>query len=113
MSVGFAIWWTTQGDCEAIGYSRAGGWDVPKYLAAEFKSRYGRAGRGRLWIADELTEAGCPMVATFPEPATPLSSVIERQSMGGIVIRAVDAVTLRDLPGLVTDFECRRVMELK
>lgn len=102
----FAIWWTNQEDCEAISHDRGGGWDVPSYLASEYKSRYGRAGRGRLWIAAELEAEGCPTKATLPP--TPLGSVIERQSMAGIVMRASDLGCLRDLPGLVTDFECRR-----
>lgn len=105
----FAIWWTNQEDCEAISYNLAAGWDVPSYLASEYRSRFGRAGRARLWIAAELKQEGCPNQATFP--LTPLASVIERQSMAGIVIRASDLECLHELPGFVTDFECRRFVE--
>lgn len=107
----FAIWWTAHEDCEAISYNLAEGWDVPSYLASEYRSRFGRAGRARLWIAAELTREGCPNEAKFPLPLTPLAAVIERRSMAGIVIRASDLGCLEELPGFVTDFECGRFVE--
>lgn len=46
MTEKFLIWWTNQNDCERI--TPLDSW--PTWLYDEFRSRCGRAGRGRLWV---------------------------------------------------------------
>jgi hypothetical protein len=100
----FLIWWTNQADCLAISRLE---WnmDVPPYIQLEFLSRAGRNGRGRLWIAPNHVGDGAPNAIAMPE--TPLAKVLG-DDYGGIVIRACDVECLRDLPGVITDLECRR-----
>jgi hypothetical protein len=103
----FLIWWTNQHDCEEVGSYR-GAVDVPDYISSEFRSRYGRPGRGRLWIPNSLSaEVPVPPIS-IPFPETPLANVLGN-SYGGIVIRARDVECLRDLPGVITDLAVRRI----
>ncbi len=107
MADGFLIWWTTQADCEAIGGAEALGKTpaLPEYLILELRSRIGRNGRGRLWVSGLLN--GAP-AGTTTWPTTALAYVLEGQ-YGGIVIRAEDRFALADMPGVITDFNVRRV----
>lgn len=93
------IWWLSRADQEALGEPRDG-W--PDYLRREYISRYGRAGRGRLWAAPELGHVS----VAFPLQDTPLSSALEK--CGGIVIRASDAHHLEGMPGIITDLALLR-----
>ncbi len=104
----WAIWWTTQSEVEAI---RAHHLDslpswCPQYLRAEFASRYGRDGRGRLWIHSSLPDAP-RSVAFDDEVGTALQSHCAR--CAGIVIRRSDVWTLQHLPGIVTDLDLVRL----
>jgi len=93
------VWWLTEDDCHALGEPGiVDTMDLPDYIKREYSSRYGRAGRGRLW--------GLPS-SIDPWPDTPLSRIAERA--GGIVFhrRDIDAVFL--LPGMVTDLWLNRV----
>jgi hypothetical protein len=118
---GYAIWWLSQEDCEAletmIDYSRGfipsdGGGvysyepcvtrslRIPGYIAREYRSRLGRPGRGRLWIPPEIPVTECVWDDELP--------VCQRAiSCGGIVVHARDWHKLRDLPGFITDLEMR------
>ena len=51
----------------------------------------------------------CPMSVAFPKTA--LADAIEGQSMAGIILRRSDVASLRDMPGIITDFELRRINE--
>ncbi len=59
------IWWTGQEECEAIyalheedDENRVLPATVPEYIRLEFRSRYGRAGRGRLWCDGQFSLPG-------------------------------------------------------
>jgi hypothetical protein len=69
------------------------------------ESRYGRYGRGRLWVADEF-----PDVTVDPWPDTALAKYLgpDGQGAAGIVIWAADAHKLADFPGIITDIRLRR-----
>jgi len=99
------IWWTNHADCAACSEFR-GTVDVPPYIEREFRSRFGRNARGRLWIPPAHVEEGAPNAIEMPD--TPLAKVLG-DDYGGIVIRASDVACLRDLPGVITDLERRRV----
>ena len=102
----FAIWWTTQAESEAIMEHFASD-DLPlpeccpQYLRSEFRSRCGRNGRGRLWVAKEL---GDVELVPWDEDGqlTAIETWIERASAAGIVVRAEHVERLLHLPGLVT-----------
>lgn len=93
----FLIWWTTQGDAEAIGSDLPEG--VPEYMRSEWRSRLGRAGRGRLWVHPSLE-----LPASFGFELRHVDNAICRWASGaaGLVLRAEDESHLRQLPGLVT-----------
>ena len=96
----YAIWWTSELDCGTIGDIPFDTW--PTYLQDEYRSRLGRNGRGRLWVA---MHAGFPdSLAVDPWPKNHLAFALGR-SYGGIVIRAQDAAKVAYLPGLVTDIQ--------
>jgi len=99
------VWWTSQDECEALTATNPLWSDydatvdgVPDYIHSEFCSRYGRNGRGRLWVASQFGSVGIPWDET--KPAARLAG--ER---GGIVIWAKDAQVVFGLPGFLTDFE--------
>jgi len=104
------VWWTSQQDLEWYATK----YDVeepppypdwPEYLLSELRSRFGRNGRGRLWIA---LDSGFGGVSISPWPNTPLAAWAEKYA-GGIVIRAEDSLLLRDVPGVITDLRMQRV----
>jgi hypothetical protein len=116
------IWWTTQADCEAIGEPhdpadwKADEWEkvlasfrwqgsrlyrldqslLPGYIKKQYVSRYGRSGRGRLWVSDEFELDG--ITWDDSKPAAQYAS-----DAAGIVIRASDLPLLNGLAGFVTD----------
>lgn len=104
MGLPLAIWWTSETDCLAIGEPSGDEPDLPAlaacpdYIRDQYHSRYGRNGRGRLWVADRFGDCH---VARWPD--TDLARAIARTS-GGIVILGEDAPLVRPLPGVVTDF---------
>lgn len=98
------IWWTGQEECEAIGDELAS--NLPNYIRSEFSSRWGRNGRGRLWVADELGDVGIPWDET--KPASRLAG-----SRGGIVIWQSDAHHVFGLPGFLTDLRLNVVNALE
>lgn len=99
------MWWTSQADAESIGERgiRAKSYrGVPKYIRDEFGSRYGRPGRGRLWIPDGIPVSS---VAWADERPTCRAA----SECGGIVFRAEDLAYVHQLPGFVTDCEMNEV----
>jgi hypothetical protein len=91
----YAIWWLSQAACEEIEpiIDEIG---LPDYIRAEFQSRLGRAGRGRLWVADGIDLSEIEWQAE--KPAAKLAG-----KCGGIVIRSEDVGRVLGLPGFVTD----------
>jgi len=113
----YLIWWTNQQDCVMIkalaveargltaGFSEddgVPGW--PSYLADQYSGRYGRSGRGRLWIAAEV---GAPE-GLSPWPNTALGRHLALYH-AGIVIHADDLHHVINLPGIVTDMRLNLV----
>lgn len=98
------VWWTSQDECEAIGDELAE--SVPDYIRSEYRSRYGRNGRGRLWADDQIGMVGIPWDTT--KPASRLAG-----SRGGIVIWLTDAVHVFGMAGFLTDLELNIINELE
>jgi hypothetical protein len=92
------IWWLTQDDYQAIGDANP---EWPEYLQREYRSRRGRPGRGRLWEAD-LFE---PFDIEWDD-AKPMAAFAGQA--GGIVIRWMDAIFVRKLPGFLTDIHLNK-----
>ena len=82
---------------------------LPAYIQEQYRSRYGRNGRGRLWIDDSMFSRRI-QVASWPQ--TPLGYVLGETIMGqsyaGIVVKNDDVKLLRDMPGVVTDMKIQR-----
>lgn len=101
----FAIWWTSQPDCEAIGDALPE--TLPAYMRQQYRSRLGRNGRGRLWLSTAL---GLPVHFGVDWPdSTPLADRLGAD-YGGIVIRAADAPLLAEMPGIVTGLDVRQLV---
>lgn len=96
MTDDYLIWWTNQSDCERI--TPLDIW--PVYLANEFRSRSGRAGRGRLWVPVGI---GIHEAEAKWDDGNWLCRIAN--DAGGIVIRARDVRCVQFLPGFVTTFE--------
>lgn len=88
------IWWTSQAECEQIGDALSE--SVPDYIRSEYRSRLGRNGRGRLWVASRIALDEIPWDAT--KPAARLAS-----DRAGIVVDATDVEHVFGLPGFLTD----------
>jgi hypothetical protein len=98
---GFAIWWLDQRACELAGALGAESASWPEYIQREFRSRFGRAGRGRLWVAPGLEFSGIEW--KDGEPAYDAVG----DDCGGIVIRREDAHHVLSWPGFVSDENLR------
>ncbi len=97
----YYIWWLDQSECESIEESEET--KLPEYIQKEFRSRCGRAGRGRLWSSDKFENIGVD-----PWPDTILSRYLSKDS-GGIVFLPEDLQYVKDLPGTITDLKLNRV----
>lgn len=95
----YLIWWTSQEDCERIVPL-----DIwPTYLADEYESRNGRAGRGRLWCHDAC--AGSPQEVTAKKWDPDNNWLCKAAGdAGGVVIKAEHVRCVQFLPGFVTTF---------
>lgn len=96
----YLIWWTSQEEAEKAWehqetFLAAG---FPDYIEREFKSRMGRAGRGRLWVADEI-----PIKEIDWDEKKPAARLASQRA--GIVIRAEDKDFVFDAPGFLTDLK--------
>jgi len=95
------IWWLSQADCTAIGEELPG--RFPDYLQSEYRSRFGRPGRGRLWVP-----MGFPNVSVDPWPDSPLAKYVESQC-GGLVFSLMDLFLFEEMPGIITTLKLRRI----
>lgn len=93
----YLIWWTDQDECEAA--PEAGIERLPDYLRSEFRSRLGRPGRGRLWVAPHIP-LGDGIGWDDNKPAARLAG-----KRAGIVIEAKDKPAVLALPGFLTDLK--------
>ena len=111
------IWWTNQADCEAIddAYPRKAGvlpHGFDDYICDQYRNRYGRNGRGRLWV-DRMFSHMFGVVSVEPWPSTPLGQLLgEKSRLGqtyaGIVIHDIDALLFDDMPGIITTLSLTR-----
>lgn len=101
------IWWLSQRECESIGDELPE--PVADYIRAEYISRLGRPGGGRLWVNDAyVCLAPDEVISVDPWPGTALGEYLQRD-FGGIVLWDRDAEALRQYPGIFTDLQLRRV----
>jgi hypothetical protein len=96
------IWWTNEPQCKAAAAMHEAIKTLPPYLAEELDSRYGRNGRGRLWVPDRFGENG--EIKVDPWPDTLIAKKLE-QYFGGIVFHREDLPIVRTYPGGVTDLD--------
>ncbi len=92
-----SIWWTDQSDCEAVTEEQLA--PLPEYIKEQFESRFGRSGRGRLWV-DETVEPSIPNGIVWDTN----SKVIDYcNDAAGLVVFAEHTELVKALPGIVTD----------
>jgi len=83
----YLVWWLTQKDY--VPYPEPHGCHpptIPAYAWEQRRARYGRAGRGRLWVPEHIEVQCMPVEADDPRWAP----LLDRDA-GGIVIEAKDA----------------------
>jgi hypothetical protein len=102
------IWWTNQADCETIDVMRQLFDRFPDYILEQFGDRYGRNGRGRLWVDEQFGD-----VSVSPWPDSALGRILGEtptlgQTYAGIVIRQEHADLFFDMPGVLTDLQLVR-----
>jgi hypothetical protein len=75
----------------------------PEYLYGQYRSRTGRNGRGRLWVASREFN-----ITDIAWPDTHIAKWAGLHA-GGIIIWRADIEHLIDFPGLITDLSLRRL----
>jgi hypothetical protein len=101
------IWWLDQPAWEAAERDhRSQLAHLPRYLIREFRSREGRGGRLRLWVAPHLPRnvRAAPMGKTNGAWPAYLND-----DMGGLVFEAQYLPLLAGLPGVITDLRLRQI----
>ena len=107
------IWWLDQASCEAIGEDLSS--EFPLYLQSQYRSRFGRAGHARLWSGKQFGNVG---IDNWPKPEsyvgladnskrTRFARCLEREGYGGIVMYISDYLHVKNLPGIITDFDLK------
>jgi hypothetical protein len=116
----YVIWWTTQTDCEIIIALTESEVDdprlaeLPDWLRMQLFSRFGRAGRGRLWNA--FPEALPNGVEPWPDSTLGRmldGTTSDKHNAGGIVIPLGDLHLVIGLPGFVTTTEMTWIYDLE
>lgn len=129
----YYIWWLSQASSELMGlpavfdddkeqWGKAGitldeadyFWrektDLPDYIFNQLLSRYGRPGRGRLWVdrsvIGKIDDLDADNAESDPVRAM---TVRETDACGGIVILAQDLKFVRKYPGFITDLEYNKI----
>lgn len=97
----YLIWWLSQEACEQIGDLPQPIW--PVYIQEEFMDRWGRAGRGRLFIHKDMRHFNLQVDESHFQTNNPLIRAIDEEC-GGIVIRREDGLIISSYPGFITDF---------
>lgn len=92
-----------QADAEAFDPVQAV--SMPEYIMEQFDSRYGRAGRGRLWVSD------LPVFDQIRKDGIVWDDAAKRvdymRQSGGIVFLREDYAHVKVMPGLVTDIHMK------
>lgn len=96
------IWWLNQSQTESVLQMEIVK-NMPEYIQKQLENRHGRAGRGRLWVADGLGH-----VQVDPWPDTPLAKDLG-SDFGGITFRSKDYYILKNLPGIITDTKLNKI----
>ena len=99
------LWWLSQGECQAIGDRLPKG--MPVYIRDQYASRYGRPGRGRLWVDKFIENWHGGKVSVDPWPHTPMGKFLA-EGHGGIAILTDDLPWIAQFPGIVTDLKLNR-----
>ena len=100
------IWWVGSKDCERIGPTAPT--SLPDYVQEQYKDRYMRSARGRLWVDKRF---GAQEITEWPD--TSISRCIQDANSGGIVFSAKDLHLFKDSVikgGVVTDFKLRMMV---
>lgn len=102
------LWWLSETEYRFIGDKLPK--DFPEYLRAEYVSRCGRPGRGRLWVDDDIKGP----VKVDPWPDTPLGEMLghEHSAYGGLALLSHHRCFIRNLPGIVTDLELNQLASM-
>ena len=94
----FLVWWTSEADARKLGEEPD--WsshpNLPDYIRDEFSSRYGRAGRGRLWVPPGIQVSSVRWDDNRP-------TCRAAADCGGVVFRRLDIEAVAALPGFITD----------
>lgn len=121
------VWWTDETDCRVIGkpHDQSDPEDaaseyleevydtsrshLPPYLLTQYRDRYGRAGRGRLWWPSVIPwQKGVDGIDPWPD--TVVARQIDRHGHAGIVFWRADLPNVAVMPGFVTDMALRVVL---
>lgn len=103
----FVVWWTNQEESEeACVKVESGTWLAPEYIQDMARSRQGRAGRGRLWVAKIPEFEGIESINWSDDK--PLAAYIGA-NCGGILVKLDDMFHLRNVRGLITDENMERM----
>lgn len=109
----FYVWWVDQSACECIGERLPTSFD--KWVRDQYQSRYGRAGRGRLWCDDEVMAVWQPKmkITIKPWPKTKLAKWLGGD-FGGIVLTPDQAEKVIELglPGVMTNNKMKLVSRI-
>lgn len=94
-----AIWWLSPHEMSAIEDYLDD--TVPAYLQQEYRRLLGRAGRGRLWVPDDID------LESIEWQKGPIGDWCD--NCGGIVFWRTDIAHLLHYPGLITDVMMKRI----
>lgn len=107
----WAIWWLTEQDMrelapdfEDMPMREAGArMKLPPRIVRLFRDRWGRPGRGRLWMPESAPVLQC--CSPWPDSAEARHALVA----GGLLIKRKDLVHVLGKPGVVTDFNLVRI----
>lgn len=96
------VWWTSQEDCQIIGDKLPE--YFPEYLQQQYTARFGRNGRGRLWVDDRFGNIRIETSFFY----TPFGRSLG-EHFAGIIVEDHDLHYLTSMPGHLTDMNINRV----
>jgi len=93
----YLIWWLDESEAERV-YDVLDQIDLPDYIKDEVHSRYGRNGRGRLWVPRHINLVEIPW-----DENKVTAKLAER--CGGIVFEPKHYDYVEILPGFITNLD--------